>query len=615
MSKSFPKFVSHLLISALFGLAAGPVLAAELRLIGGEYRYYENGELLLYRDFSRALPDDEQVTFSGASASVEPTEDDPERTAIAIAESSWTFEIEPDPDTDEQVGDPVCVVTLYGSEVEAQTEGATSAASASGGGWNGTASASADESAPPASAATSAPGALLRVNPNSNDELVENTFESITVSGDAEQSISGEHHFIALIGDFIGLQVGSYAASAAIYPDTAAAWSETWMQAELPADILDCQLTLTAVVATGNGSIQISSSRSTFQFGDEVQLSALPEQGWNFSGWSGDAAGMDNPLSLTIVNNTEIFASFEIATYTVTAEVGDGNGQITPLSQNVDHGADAGFTVMPDPSWSVASVTGDTCNPVFDADDQWIAQDITEDCTVVANFEIDTFTIGGTLSGLSAGNRVTLQNNNTDVLILTTNGDFTFSAPLDDLTTYGVTVFEQPDGQLCSVTNASGTLAGNDVDDVAVECADIELTLSLSDIQFAALNPGDSDDQVLTLTNTGQVDLVIEQFIAPGPPFGFDALDCEPLPRTLTLGQSCTVTLSFEPQTAGNFNDELVIVSTAPSSPDNVGVSGNAALPPIPVPTLGLPALLLLLIGVFLLGLRPSLRIRKVAKP
>ena len=463
--------------------------------------------------------------------------------------------------------------------------------------------ADADENVPSASATTSAPDASLSVDPLSGDEFIETTFASITVSGDDADNSTGNHQFIALIGDFIILRVGSYAASAAVYPDSAVAFAATQMRAELQTDVLDCELSLSALVDTGEGSIQADPDQGSYQFGDEVQLTATPEEGWSFVGWSGDAAGTDNPLQLTIANNTEVFASFEFNTYTVTAETGSGSGQITPATQEVDHGAAASFTVTPNPGWSVTSVTGDTCTPELDGDDQWVATDITSACTVTANFEINTYTIGGTLSGLAAGNSVTLQNNDDDDLTLTVDGEFTFSAALDDVTDYEVTVLDQPDGQFCSVANASGTLGGNEVDDVAVDCVDIEFGLSLGAIQFTGANPGGGADEVLTLTNTGETDLLIEQFIAPNAPFGFDPQDCATLPRTLAPGQSCTVTLRFEPQATGDFEDELLIVSSAISSPDSVSLSGSAVPPALPVPTLGLPALLLLLFGMFLLGL------------
>ena len=87
------------------------------------------------------------------------------------------------------------------------------------------------------------------------------------------------------------------------------------------------------------------------------------------------------------------------------------------------------------------------------------------------------YTVGGTLSGLAAGNSVVLQNNVGDDLTLTDDGSFVFDTAVDDGEAYAVTVLTQPSGfnQVCSVTNGSGTISGEDVTDVEVFCLGNEL--------------------------------------------------------------------------------------------------------------------------------------------
>jgi hypothetical protein len=83
-----------------------------------------------------------------------------------------------------------------------------------------------------------------------------------------------------------------------------------------------------------------------------------------------------------------------------------------------------------------------------------------------------TATIGGTLSGLSTGDSVILQDNGGDALTLTANGPFTFKTPVTGPTdAYAVTVNTQPTNplQICTVTNGSGTATAN-VTNVAVNC-------------------------------------------------------------------------------------------------------------------------------------------------
>lgn len=80
------------------------------------------------------------------------------------------------------------------------------------------------------------------------------------------------------------------------------------------------------------------------------------------------------------------------------------------------------------------------------------------------------YTIGGTLSGLAAGTSVVLLNNGSGDLNVNSNGSFTFTTPLSDLSAYAVTVKNHPTGQLCTASNGSGTLAGANVTNVAISC-------------------------------------------------------------------------------------------------------------------------------------------------
>lgn len=58
----------------------------------------------------------------------------------------------------------------------------------------------------------------------------------------------------------------------------------------------------------GQGSV--SPASGTFAEGEAVSLTATPASGWQFSGWSGDASGTSNPLSLSMDANKNITATF-----------------------------------------------------------------------------------------------------------------------------------------------------------------------------------------------------------------------------------------------------------------------------------------------------------------
>ena len=90
---------------------------------------------------------------------------------------------------------------------------------------------------------------------------------------------------------------------------------------------------------------------------------------------------------------------------------------------------------------------------------------------IAVNTPQSDFTVGGTVTGLSGAGLV-LRNNNGDDLKVTANGAVTFSSALASGAAYLVTVKTQPvrPGQLCSVTNGSGTIGNANVTDVAINC-------------------------------------------------------------------------------------------------------------------------------------------------
>ncbi|HEU4850673.1 MAG TPA: hypothetical protein VFT37_00805 [Telluria sp.] len=83
----------------------------------------------------------------------------------------------------------------------------------------------------------------------------------------------------------------------------------------------------------------------------------------------------------------------------------------------------------------------------------------------------DTYTIGGTVTGLTADGLV-LANGTSGgtVAIPKTATGYVFPNEVEDGTTYGVTVLTQPTGQVCSVANATGTMGEAKVENVHVSC-------------------------------------------------------------------------------------------------------------------------------------------------
>jgi len=82
-----------------------------------------------------------------------------------------------------------------------------------------------------------------------------------------------------------------------------------------------------------------------------------------------------------------------------------------------------------------------------------------------------TFTVGGTVSGLAAGTVLALTENGADLTSIRANGAYQFALPIAYNGSYAVLVASQPTGQNCSVANGSGTNVTFNVVNVNISCA------------------------------------------------------------------------------------------------------------------------------------------------
>ncbi len=59
-----------------------------------------------------------------------------------------------------------------------------------------------------------------------------------------------------------------------------------------------------------NGTITLDPDQETYEEGTEVTVTATPDQGWLFDGWTGSLSGTENPTTLTVDGNEFIGATF-----------------------------------------------------------------------------------------------------------------------------------------------------------------------------------------------------------------------------------------------------------------------------------------------------------------
>ncbi|MBZ9626638.1 ice-binding family protein [Psychroflexus sp. CAK1W] len=117
-------------------------------------------------------------------------------------------------------------------------------------------------------------------------------------------------------------------------------------------------LTTTAV----NGTLSKNPDQPTYSHNSEVILTANPDTGYEFSSWSGDATGTDNPLTLVMDSNKSVTANFTLIpvnTFTLSVNAENGTVNISPNQTTYNEGTDVILTPNADTGYEFASWSGD----------------------------------------------------------------------------------------------------------------------------------------------------------------------------------------------------------------------------------------------------------------
>lgn len=167
-----------------------------------------------------------------------------------------------------------------------------------------------------------------------------------------------------------------------------------------------------------------------------------------------------------ITDSCTVAAKFGLRSYSVTAAASTG-GSITPAQQTVSHGATASFTLTADAGFALASVTG--CGGSISASTYTTAV-VKRSCAVSAEFTPILYQVSAEVKGLS--DVLSLAYNNgaaAQLLQVSSNGNIVLASDVSYGASYEVSVHEQPQGQLCAVSNGSGVVEA-DVSTIAVSC-------------------------------------------------------------------------------------------------------------------------------------------------
>lgn len=149
--------------------------------------------------------------------------------------------------------------------------------------------------------------------------------------------------------------------------------------------------TYTLTVNAINGTVTKIPNQPTYNYGTPVKLKSVPNTGYHFVNWSGDATGTTDSVEVTMNANKTVTANFAINTYTISASAGP-NGSISPLGAvTVNHGASRTFTMTPNTGYHTDSVfvNGNYIGAVG----AYTFTNVTSNQTIHSKFKINTYTI------------------------------------------------------------------------------------------------------------------------------------------------------------------------------------------------------------------------------
>ena len=115
-----------------------------------------------------------------------------------------------------------------------------------------------------------------------------------------------------------------------------------------------------------NGTALKNPALASYSTGAIVQLTATPSTGYTFTGWSGDATGSLNPLSVTMNANKNITANFALTGSGFTLNVVANNGSVlkNPNMVSYTSGASVVLTATANSGYTFTGWSGDATGSV-----------------------------------------------------------------------------------------------------------------------------------------------------------------------------------------------------------------------------------------------------------
>ncbi len=111
---------------------------------------------------------------------------------------------------------------------------------------------------------------------------------------------------------------------------------------------------------TSGGTVTLSPANKSFDFGATVTAKAVPDKGYVFKAWTGDASGLQNPATVTVDRAKTIGAQFAKGEYTLNIKTaGTGTVDVSPAGSRFEGGTVVTLTARPAGNYRFVSWSGD----------------------------------------------------------------------------------------------------------------------------------------------------------------------------------------------------------------------------------------------------------------
>ena len=126
----------------------------------------------------------------------------------------------------------------------------------------------------------------------------------------------------------------------------------------------------TAVQPAEGGAIVVTPSSESVLDGTAITIQAIPNGDYSFTGWGGSLSGTENPTTIVVTTDLNLFANFSLRSYALTITT-EGEGSVTEkvvsTKTDYDSGTVVELTAIPSAHWIFDHWEGDLSgneNPV-----------------------------------------------------------------------------------------------------------------------------------------------------------------------------------------------------------------------------------------------------------